>query len=397
MTRPTRSAMVLDGNTVRFRLEAARAHSKTPVHVDWLRFTILRRHAKAPSVDSLFPLAANDANQWERVKEIDAHLRNLPDCDAGIEVQARELAHTVATAMGPDFTVPADVRKGHDFYKFRISIERNGTECGWVGFQASSDSPRQQAQNKTIHVNLYGAACTFGAHGWTHRMAAIIDGRNGEITRADLALDFFDGLPGGIQRIEADYNAGRMDVLGKRLKCRMVGDWSQHSQGARSIYFGSKEAGKETNAYEKGDQLYGVEHGSKWLRVELRYGNKLRELDTDLLRRPADFFAGASDWHAAILREADAVAAPERVRTKGRLPLETISAEAARAVRWAAQVAGPTLSTLFRLASDDQFLSLVTTTKRPGRLGRFSDAEISSALRRFTSVPSVEGASPAFA
>lgn len=394
MTRPSRSSLVLDGNIIRLRLEAQRVHSKTPVHVDWLRFTVLRRHQPTPSVDKLFPLAENNADTWQRMQELQAHLKSLPDCDTATEAQARELAETVAQALGHDYAVPNDVRKGHDFYRFRLSIERNGVECGWVGFQASSESPRQAAQGKTLHVNLYGAACTFAAPGWTHRLANIIDQRNGEITRADLALDFFDGIKGGIERIDADYDAGRLDVFGKRLKCKHLGDWSAHTRGARSLYVGSKEAGKETNCYEKGDQLYGVEHGSDWLRVELRYGNKLRELDSDILRRPADFFAGASDWHASILREANAQFLPERVPTKGRLAAQSVQAEVVRAVRWASVVAGPTLSTLFRVATDNQFLSLVTSTKRPGRLARFSDGEISRAL---ASLSPVEGAGPAFA
>ena len=62
----------------------------------------------------------------------------------------------------------------------------------------------------------------------------------------------------------------------------MVGDWANGH--ARSFYIGSKEAGKQTNIYEKGDQLFGVETGSKWLRIELRYGNKLRVLSPEMLR-----------------------------------------------------------------------------------------------------------------
>lgn len=65
----------------------------------------------------------------------------------------------------------------------------------------------------------------------------------------------------------------------------MIGDWSANPQDGRSFYFGSKEAGKQTNAYEKGHQLFGFEAGSKWLRIELRYGNKLRVLPVDMVRR----------------------------------------------------------------------------------------------------------------
>ena len=53
--------------------------------------------------------------------------------------------------------------------------------------------------------------------------------------------------------------------------------------------------------YEKGHQLFGPESGSNWLRVELRYGNKLRVLSSDILRNPSNYFAGASPWHASML------------------------------------------------------------------------------------------------
>lgn len=394
MTRP--SALVLDGNEVRIRLQAERVASRTPVHVDWVRFTVLRRNEPAPSVDDLFPLADGDASTWERFRELDRMIREVPDCDQGAASDALSLAQDVAEALGDEFTVATEPRKGHDFYRFRLSIERHGAECGWVGFQASSDSPRQRAQARTLHVNLYGAACTFGALGWNHRLATVIDARAGTLTRCDLALDFFDGIEGGIERFLADYEAGAMDVCGKRLKANMVGDWTKHTKGARSLYVGSKEAGKQTNAYEKGDQLFGVESGSRWLRVELRYGNKLRELSSDMLREPASFFAGASEWHAALLREADAVqeVAPAPVRCRGRLPLETVRAEVARVLRWVVRTAGPSAALVLREAPESWLAELMGNPQRPGRLQRFGLGEIRTAMAQ---VLSTEGAGPAFA
>lgn len=394
MTRP--SALVLDGNVIKVRLQAERIASRTPVHVDWLRFTVSRRHAPAPDLSDLFP-NVSDFDTWERVRDLHRVLKQLPDCDTGAAMQARQLAHEVASALGSEFVVASDVRKGHDFYRFRFSIERNGAEVGWVGFQASSDSPRQQAQARTLHCNLYGAACTFGDHGWNLRLADLVEARNGDITRADLALDFFDGLPGGIERVKADFEAGLCDVGGKRPKPNMLGDWTASSQGARSFYFGSKEAGKQTNAYEKGDQLFGVDAGSKWLRVELRYGNKLRELPVDILRDPASFFAGASEWHAAILREADAVVTPEPIKVKPRLALESLTAEVHRNVRWAIRTAGATGAWLFKHASVEQLASIFGTTKLPGRLARFSEREVAAALSNLNLIPTAEGFGPAFA
>lgn len=394
MTRPV---LVLDGNTIKLRLQAERVASKTPVHVDWVRFTVLRRHCATADVSRLFPLV-DDLDTWERVCEFERELKRLPDCDTDAAMQAQDLAKEVADALGSDFTVAREPRKGHDFYRFRWSVERNGVEVGWVGFQASSDSPRQQAQARTLHCNLFGAACTFAATGWNRRIADIVDARNGDLTRADLALDFFDGFSGGIERIRADYDAGQMNVCGKLPKCNYLGDWSDHSKGGRSFYWGSKQAGKQSNAYEKGDQLFGVGTGSKWLRIELRYGNKLRELPTDMLRDPASFFAGASDWHAAILREADAIPVmPVPVKAKPRLALQTVEAEATRMFRWACNVAGPSIATLFHAGGDELLLSVLGTTKRPGRLGRFSLDEIREALARINPISTAEGIGPAFA
>lgn len=378
MTRPSKSALVLDGSEVKYRLEAERLASKTPVHVDWLRFTVLRRNAPVVPLKYLFPISAN-ASIWDtdyREAELERVLRETPDCDFDASAQALDLAQTVALALGPDFTVNPEIKKGHDFYKFRWCIERNSTECGWIGFLSSGESPRQKAQGQTIHCNLFGMACTFAAHGWRHRLADIIEEREATLTRCDLALDFFDGYKGGILAIRDDYNQGRCNVGGKLLKVNFVGDWSDHSKGARSIYFGSKEAGKETNAYEKGDQLFGVDAGSPWLRLELRYGNKLRILPVDMLRRPADFFAGASDWHAAALALAGAVVAAEKVSTVERLPLETVEAECVRNIRWTLQTAAPSIAAAFQYLGVDEFMCFVTNQKLPGRLQKFMPQEL---------------------
>lgn len=378
MTR-TNSALVLDGDVIKQRLEAERFSTGQNVHVDWLRFTVQRRYTPTPSVDALFPVqheatCLEDLGIYTRLHRL---ITAVPDCDTTASMQAHQLAVEVCGVLGPDFSVATEILKGHDFYRFRWSIVRSGAECGWVGFQASSNNPRQQSQNNTIHVNLYGAACTFGAPGWPAAMARLVDDHKADITRADLALDFFDGYPGGLDRVVQDYRDGLCNVSGRMLKTNTVGDWINGRE--RSFYLGSKEAGKQTNVYEKGDQLFGVDAGSKWLRFELRYGNKLRVLPSDILRRPSDFFAGASDWHASVLREAVQVVAPEPVTCIPRLPLETAEAEVFRVLRWAHRVAAPTLAACWDHLGDD-FLSLVSNQKAPRRLAGFLPGELSRAF-----------------
>lgn len=381
MTSAKKSLLVLDGHQIKARLIADRQTSGVPVHVDWFRFTVQRRNAPMPEANHLFPVDNGSVNVWGedyRAGKLRRLLAEVPDCDFSASVQAFELAVEVSACLGSDYSVCLESKKGHDFYKYRWAIERNGTECGWVGYLASGESPRQQAQSSTIHCNLFGSACTFATEGWRDRLAQIVDDREGVVTRCDLALDFFDGLSGGLDGIVKEYQSGACDVGGKRLKSNCVGDWLNGCE--RSLYFGSKEAGKQTNCYEKGHQLFGVDSGSEWLRVEVRLGNKLRVLGTDLLRRPADFFAGCSDWHQSVLLRADCVVQGEKIPCIGRLPLETVEAECTRNLRWLVNTASATVALAVQSLGDADLWSLLEGAKLPGRLKKFSLAEIAQGM-----------------
>ena len=423
---PKKSPLVLDGNEVKLRLQAKRSATGSAVHVDWLRFTIQTRNAPAPSAEDLFPQKAQattpgqDLYDWakanlrggqynptpsdlldaERFFQLQKLIQAMPDADFGPAAQAKTIAETVAQYLGADFCVSPQLLKGQDFYRFKWSITRNGKEAAWVGFLASSDSPRQKAQQSTIHVNITGTACTFAQPTWADLVAAFIDETGAKITRADLALDFFEGITGGLDRIKLDYETGAMNNRGRKPKCNLVGDWCNGN--SRSFYIGSKEAGKQTNIYEKGHQLFGAEDPTKWQRIELRYGDKLRVLPSDVLRRPGDFFAGASDWHAQLLREhLDTPTTPEPITVKPRRALETIEAEVSRNVRWLLTTAAPSVAMAFQHLGD-QFLEIVTDKAAPGRLQAFARREVATAYSKAFSRISPgsrtgTGAQPAYA
>lgn len=409
MTRA--NPLVIEGGEVKLRLMAERTAHKTPVHVDWVRFTCLLRNAPTPSADALFPMSGNpmplpDRGYWRdcdqplsyRQAQWAKVLKDIPNAEFVPSAQALDLAHEICKALGRDFSVFPEIRKGHDFYKSRWSIERAGAECGWVGFLASGDSPRQSAQALTIHANLYGHACTFAEPGWNHRIADILDAHDAKLTRADLALDFFDGMQTSMDALPDDYRAGLFDVNGKRPNVSQAGDWINGAE--RSLYIGSKQAGKQTNVYEKGDQLFGRDSNSPWVRVELRYGNKLRVLPTDMLRNPGDFFAGASDWHALQLAQADHIASARTCPTEKALPVQTVKAEVTRNIRWAMNTAKATIATCFEFMSLEEFHELINwkVTKRPGRLQRFSKNDLAQAFTGVMSTFStVESTGPAFA
>jgi len=391
------SALVLDGETVKLRILAERVHSGHVVHIDWLRFTCRLRNAPAPDVDVLFPLHLDPAVYYlneikERQARIVDMLRELPDCDHQASMQAWELAQQVAAGLGSAFTVELVPRKGMDFYKYRWSICLNESECAWVGFGSSSDSPRQSKQSQTIHANVNGVACTFADVGWRDRLADLIDECQAVVTRADLALDCFDGIAGGIDSVRVDYRAGACNVGGRKLKFSMVGDWENGHD--RSVYIGSRQAGKVTNVYEKGDQLYGAETCSEWIRFELRYGNKLRVLSSDMLRRPDDFFAGASDWHEAVLSTARATFTAQKVPVKKRLEVESVQAECVRNVRWIVQTAASSMAVAFNFIESDKLWDLIGHAKLPGRLRKFSLSQISESFADAVGRVSLVGQSP---
>ncbi|CAH0352809.1 replication initiation factor domain-containing protein [Aquabacterium sp. CECT 9606] len=399
MTRPAKSSLVLDGRAIKARLEAERLETSSMVHVDWVRFTVRLRHAVTLRLVHVPASTSNAyvdiAQQGDyRIQELRHMIGQLPEVVQDAAGQAATLADRVAGMLGEGFARASMMGKGHDFYKHRWPILRNDVECGWVGFGASSDSPRQAAQASTIHVNLFGAACTFAADGWREKIAALVDELEADITRCDLAVDFFDGFKGGIERVVDQYKQGLCDSMGRKLKVKDI-NFVRGSE--RSLYIGSKEAGKETNIYEKGDMLFGEEAGSDWLRFELRYGNKLRVISSDILRRPADFFAGASEWHASVLAEAGEVAEPERVKCRGRLPLLNVEAEAFQNLKWAFNTAGATIATVWRLLSDEDLFRLVDSSKVPRRLQRFTPSELKIAFAAAMSRSVVSEPCPALA
>ena len=383
------SALVLDGGEVKLRLQAERLETKSVVHIDWVRFTVNRRNCQPLDIDNLFPKPVpaveshSYADLYNVLWSLDTFAVDLVkpaylSDDEAVSLEAQEMAVSVAAALGSDFTVSRELKKGLDFYRFRWSIERNGAECGWVGFLSSSTSPRQQDQSRTIHVNLFGAACTFASAGWSARVADLVEETKGTLTRCDLALDFFDGIAGGLDSIVTQYKAGLCNVGGRKVKSNCVGDWLNGKE--RSLYFGSKEAGKQTNCYEKGHQLFGPDSGSNWLRVELRYGNKLRVLTPEMLRDPASYFAGASDWHESMIHLADSLVVPEPVPCAPRLPIETIKAECVRSLRWLKNTAAASMSLAFEYLGAEEFVSIVSGNKLPGRLSKFTRAEIKAQL-----------------
>lgn len=391
MTVP--KGLVIDGHRIKVRCEERRVEVGSVCYLDWVRFTIDRSAVTcAPTFGQLPPVVSDsiwdEGYRLRKFAEALEAIRAESGGEAEAVEQASALAAEVASALGTEFRL-GQLSRGHDFYKHRIPLLLNECEVGSVMCWSSSESPRQRGQRDTINVNIHGTACTFAEPGWEKRIHAIGHGKGAKLTTAHLAVDFFDGLPSGIEGAYEDYLNGVWDHLGKRPK---VGDVNWLQGHSRSLYLGSKEAGKQTNIYEKGDQLYGHEEakarGIRFIRVELRFGNKLRLLDWEMLLRPADFFAGASDAHEAYLNLAvqqagrAEVVEPESVPCHRADALMAVEAEVSRVVRWSRSTAGATFATLFRHMRDEHLTAIFEEGGLPRRLRKFSSAQIASAFQR---------------
>jgi len=391
------NALVLEGRQIKLRLMAERAKRGSFVHIDWLRVTFRLRNLPAPSVEVLFPRPLSEiadpyfgsCNRPALEKIIHPHLDELTQEELMVADPAFETAKQIAAILGDDYTVDSKLCAGRDFYKYRYNLTRKGYPIGWVGFLSASKGKYRTSQDKTVHLNLEGMGCTFAQTGWREAMADFIDEHGGLITRADLALDFFDGFKGGIERLRTEYESGLMDKCGRRPDGRIDQSISEKSKGS-SFYLGTREGGCLTNGYEKGKQLFGREDTSDWWRFELRLGNQRRVLPSDLLRRPEDFFAGTSDWHAAILAEHGAQYKPERIKVNERLKVQTIDAEVTRSVRWFMETAAPTAILALRHLPEKVLFDLLDKGRDlPTRLRKFDRDEI--AARFATCFESVTG------
>lgn len=393
---------VLDGQKIKWTLEQQRLTSPDLVRVDWLRFTIPVQQQRSdvdPSDPELnfMPYERPDLS-W--VPWLMSTMETDWDLYRGVmpDVLAREILavdgqsyyatpRTLATLGALDFSslvlddhglsvfplVAASQESGMDYYAARCPIVFEGETVGWV-----LAGGKQQAQSNTIHFNLFGSACLRLKPADLARIADYVEKRGGWITRCDLALDCFEGMT--MERVRDAYLGGEFDVRGKRPGQSEAGSWT--SGHSRTFYVGARSNGKYCRWYEKGDELFGHEANSPWIRGEVEFRSNHRVIDLDVLRRPGDFFAAAYGFCQTVLEEQGAQGVnPQVIRNVRQLMDATVSAAARRVAVWLQNTAGPAIAAVWNLGGD--FIAQVVEDsqhKRPKRLRGFSLAELQQAF-----------------
>lgn len=328
------------GQHVKFTLEQIERTNPGRVRLDWLRFTVpLDAVVKAEPalVDVTF------------LQTLDQPGRDLVRKANSTEVEVYTTSHAVANAGARQLVellgcldVGQSLR-GMDFYSARTELLFAG-EC--VGHVLAGGKSTNQAG--TVHFNLWGSAMLVIPLDRLNALKSFIEQSGGRITRADLSLDVWSGLD--VKDVELDYTLGMFDVRGKRPGQRNIGSWTlQHS---RTFEVGSRATGKLCRVYEKGDQLFGPEANSDWVRVEVEFRDNHRVIDLDILSRPADFFAGAYPFCDRLLDEQEIGYTPAAIRTIPELADKTAEAKVSRLVRWVKTTAAPSIVAMFDLGGD---------------------------------------------
>lgn len=412
---------IMEGSKVKWTLEQIEQRNPERVRIDWLRFTIpvdqLVSYVERVEQVGSCGRSVEDLWSWARHHaavtddEFVRYRGMLPERLAreAVMVDGREFYVTPrALACLGNASLSRVVRRddrdalfqftsshhaedsGMDFYAARSPVIVEGAVVGYVLAGGKSAN-----QANTVHFNLFGAACLHLGPRQLKAIADWVDELGGWITRADLALDVWQGLD--VVDVQRAWHDGAFDVRGKRPSQREHGAWS--SGHSRTFEVGSRGTGKLMRAYEKGDELFGHEVDDPWVRLEVEFRNNHRVLETDILRRPADFFAGAYPYLADYVAGLELEASPARIPTHAEVGDKTALAAVERVVRWLNNTAGPVLSAVWNQGGDLVAEIVQATQHRPARrLRGFSRETIARAFDQVAasiapaSAPSLIGA-----
>jgi phage replication initiation protein len=176
-------------------------------------------------------------------------------------------------------------------------VPRSGwstTGKGWYGYQHRINlgpfgllAFGGKAQRGTYHVELNGHACRAiqdwnAARLWGETYAA-------NVTRVDLAHDDLEGSTVSIAKALSWLADGLFTTNGRPPKAEL---WDDLGSGrGKTLYVGSRGAGKLLRVYEKGKQL--GDPMSPWVRAEVELRNKGRVVPWGTVTAAASYFAGA--------------------------------------------------------------------------------------------------------
>jgi len=145
-----------------------------------------------------------------------------------------------------------------------------------------------ESQRGRALLSLEGGGCRL-VEDW-QAFAVFVEARTRfRITRCDLAVDLHDGEY-TVEDCVTWHAEGRFNSGGRPPQTDCQGDWLAAEHG-RTLYVGRAANGKMLRCYEKGKQLGDL--SSPWVRFEVQFGSRDRELPLRMLTDRDSFFAAA--------------------------------------------------------------------------------------------------------
>lgn len=268
----------------------------------------------------------------------------LEDIDHNREFVAAALLRWLKS-WAPNIVADGDLRGFRHFYDHHVRLSTiEGAQCGFIAFGG-------ERQRGTWALQLTGAGC---AHvmAWD-RARQSLENIRAKITRLDIAHDDFKGRHDyALARRLAD--EGAFTTNGRPPVCEWI---ESTDEGAgRTLYVGKNAGNQQLCVYEKGKQL--GDSLSPWVRWEVRFGSKYRDIPLDALCEPASYVAG----HVPVMRDwIDATA--KRMRTH----VERAAASLSKALHYCRHQYGRLLHTLRNHIPDERaFVGVIETLGKSG-------------------------------
>jgi phage replication initiation protein len=238
--------------------------------------------------------------------------------------------------------VPRGVERKNGLHGYERSVDISGYAL--IAFGGSN-------QRGTVLVSVNGAGC-HRVHSF-RSVQAWAESVSARITRVDIAADDHNGKIFTVARALKAWRAGAFKVVGRGrpVDAELVDDLG--SGKGKTLYVGSRLAGKLCRIYEKGKQLKDAD--SVWVRAEVELLAKDRTIPLDLLVNPIPYLAASYPFFEFLSFVL------ERIPTLRKAAIATLDS----ATKWLRSIGGKTINALVLDAGGD-LAAVVTRIRRSG-------------------------------
>ncbi len=248
------------------------------------------------------------------------------------------------------FGLVRNLNQRRDFYGETWEL---GENWGYAGFGG-------ERQNGTILIVLSGQGTLAALPGWEARLYEFITttAKRPVITRVDLAHDVFDGRV-TVDQLDQMHTDGFFTNAYTVPDCQHAGNWKFPNGKGRTLYVGTRKAGKMFRGYEKGMEQ--GDSGSQWVRLEVELANKAMLIPFDVLLDPSAYFMGA---YPKAFSHLSLTVTPQRIEIKRKTAAIAVDAS----LKMVLQQVGKYVGVLADLMGAEQFVAAVRDPK-----GRWPD------------------------